>query len=56
MKISEIKKLIKELKKARGKECGELNIDCPSCKFTLLISCLEWYNDLTEWGEKFDKK
>lgn len=47
-----IESLVKKLKRERGPTCGELNLDCPACKFSMLIGCLEWYLDLLEWDNK----
>lgn len=47
-----IKSSVEKLKKERGQVCDELNLDCPACKFSMLISCLEWYLDLLKWDDK----
>lgn len=43
---------IKELRRFILKDyepCKELNMDCPNCKFGLLLAYIEWYEDLIKW-------
>lgn len=53
--VKSVKKLIKNIKKGFGGPCPELNIECGTCKATVLIAHLEWYVDLIEWSGEVKK-
>ena len=55
IKSMQIRELIRLLRKTFNNKCKTENWDCPNCRAWHLIAGLEWYLDVEEWGEKFNK-